>query len=86
MAPPTPGTFSLVRNAGFIWHNDFGMLELPNLPAGDRVAMCRANALNNINASANGLIQVVGYCTVRGKRHAVRWDVTTRVVSPFWGF
>jgi hypothetical protein len=84
--PPAPGTFSLMRNAGFIWHNDIGMVELPNLPNGDPVAMCRANALNNRNVSASGLIQVVGACTVRGKRHAVRWDVTTQEVPIWWFF
>jgi probable HAF family extracellular repeat protein len=63
--------------AGFIHHRDFGMVALPRLPSTTGYAQCGADALNNINA--NGLVQVVGYCTTPsgpGFIRAVRWDVT----------
>ena len=78
---PVPNAFGYIRNAGFIWHPDFGMKALPQLPASQLTDACEAYALND-RKSDNGLIQVVGYCAVDGKRRAVRWNVTTARSAP----
>jgi hypothetical protein len=66
----------IVRDAAFLWHQDFGLYTLPGvIPPGTLLpGNCRAKALNNRKPA--GLVQVVGYCVVNGQQHAVRWDVT----------
>jgi len=59
----------------FLFHYDFGMIELPP-PAWEGspvVAKCRANAVND--RKENGLVQATGYCARNGMKHAVRWDI-----------
>ena len=77
--------FGSNRSAAFLWHSDFGMKRLP-APAGAGSVLlpsqCKANALNDRKSS--GLIQVVGYCTVAGNRHAMRWDVSVKVYTPVY--
>lgn len=67
------------RKAAFIWHRDFGMIELP-APASTQGNLfektCEARSLNN--RSRRGVIHVVGACTVLGTTRAVRWDVTVK--------
>jgi probable HAF family extracellular repeat protein len=69
-----PGSLVPKQTVGFLWHNHFGMRALPKLPSNS--LKCEAYSLNNRASSPPGLVQVVGFCTVAGKRHAVRWDVT----------
>jgi len=69
---PLFGTYSVVRDAGFLRHPDFGMYRLPQ-PAGQISANCRAMALNN--RKVNGLIQIAGTCDTATGTRAVRWDV-----------
>jgi probable HAF family extracellular repeat protein len=65
--------------AGFIWHADFGMKQLPALSyTGTLPAFvprtCYARGINELKA---GLVQIAGECTnSTGLSHAVRWDVT----------
>jgi probable HAF family extracellular repeat protein len=59
----------------FLFHYDFGMIELPP-PAWEGspvVAKCRAKAVND--RKENGLVQATGYCTRNGMKRAVRWDI-----------
>lgn len=63
------------ETVGFLWHKHFGMRALPKLPS-NSLNKCEAYSLNDRASSPPGLVQVVGYCTVADKRHAVRWDVT----------
>jgi probable HAF family extracellular repeat protein len=66
------GGATAVKNRAFLWHADFGMVELPvpaSLPA--LTTSCQANALNN-RVATTGRIQVVGGCGSR----ALRWNVT----------
>jgi uncharacterized membrane protein len=72
---PLFGTYSVVRNAGFLRHPDFGMYRLPQ-PAGQISANCRATALNNRKV---GLIQIAGTCDTAAGTRAVRWDVTVGI-------
>ena len=79
--------FRSLRNVAVIWHSHFGIAALP-MPAGADVGLvvphdyCEANSLNN-RASANGLVQAVGFCVIANKRRAIRWDITVREVSIF---
>ena len=59
----------------FLFHSDFGMVELPPPPSSESPVstFCAANALNDLKD--NGLLQATGYCTRNGKTQAVRWDV-----------
>ncbi len=73
------------RRLAYIWHNNFGMVQLPSIGGQFKPGYpfptwipnaCEAYALNDRN-SASGVVQVVGECTLdSGVRHAVRWDVT----------
>jgi hypothetical protein len=72
---PGSGSLVLMETVGFLWHKDFGMRALPKLPS-DTPNKCEAYSLNDRASSPPRLVQVVGYCTLAGKRHAVRWDVT----------
>jgi probable HAF family extracellular repeat protein len=75
VSPP----FVASRNAGFIWHADFGMVALPRLSGAGE---CEANAVNQ--RSSNGVVQVVGFCiNSSGLRQAVRWDVVTELYSRY---
>lgn len=59
-------------NRAFIWHKQFGMVELPALHA---TGECQANAINLPRTQR--LLQVAGFCVnASGRRRAVRWDVT----------
>lgn len=69
------GRTPYIKDRAFIWNAHFGMQELPTL-AGTS-SECRAMSLNARNLSTRK-IRVVGYCTVSGKKRAVRWDVTLR--------
>ncbi len=74
----SPLLFS-IRNAGFLWHADFGMVALPRLAGAGE---CQANAVNRRNSE--GLLQVVGFCIDNvGLRRAVRWDVVTELFSRY---
>lgn len=66
---------TLAVDRAFLFHSDFGMIELPPPPSnGSAVStFCMANALNE--RKDNGLLQAAGYCTRNGKTQAVRWDV-----------
>jgi probable HAF family extracellular repeat protein len=68
--------------AAFLWHADFGMQRLPPPPGfNSRLpSSCRANALNDV---ASGIVQVVGYCTIGGNKHATLWDVKLKKSVPF---
>lgn len=72
----------VARHAAFIWHEDFGMVQLPPLEysgARQRVpGNCQARSLNSLR---NGRVQVVGECDIDGNRHAVRWDIQVTQVS-----
>lgn len=72
-----------ITDAAFIWHAEFGMQKLPPLAGWGSVfnpSQCKAHALNDM--TRDGLIQVAGYCTVGGNRHAVRWDVIVKRNTP----
>lgn len=70
-------TGGVLRDRAFLWHAHFGMRILPKLPnVSAAFTNCAANSLNNRNGS--GLVRVVGYCTVSGKKRAVRWDVAVK--------
>ena len=82
---------SSMRTAGFIWHPDFGMRQLPALenkgqPSSSGIfgfvlvpSSCYAYSLNNRKSS--GLVVAVGECTVNGVKHAVRWDIQVNATS-----
>jgi probable HAF family extracellular repeat protein len=81
---------SVVRSAGFIWHPDFGMKQLPALanssypgngPFGFVLVpnSCYAYSLNN--RKSGGLVQAVGECSVNGVKHAVRWDIQVHATT-----
>jgi probable HAF family extracellular repeat protein len=73
--------YPVISDSAFIYHAHFGLYELPKLPGATPHGNCRAQALNERQASS-GLVQVVGYCEVAGGTpRAVRWDVTVRAVS-----
>jgi uncharacterized membrane protein len=74
-------TFLPRQKRAVVWHADFGIKQLPALPGGTLVSSkdCEALAVNKRKAS--GLVQAVGYCQVNGKRHAVRWDILTAIVT-----
>jgi len=74
-------TFLPRQKRAVVWHADFGIKQLPTLPGGTLVSSkdCEALAVNKRNSS--GLVQAVGYCQLNGKRHAVRWDILTAVVT-----
>jgi uncharacterized membrane protein len=74
-------TFLPRQKRAVVWHADFGIAQLPVLPGGTLVSSkdCEALAVNKRNAS--GLVQAVGYCQLNGKRHAVRWDILTAIVT-----
>jgi len=77
-----PGNIAYYRKA-FIWHADFGMVQLPSLPTPPQLITpgdCFATAVNDRNASAD-LVQATGYCMEDGKRRAVRWDITVDLVT-----
>ena len=80
---PFPGSTGLVRKSGFLWSSSWGLFALPKLPDSGE---CEAFSLNN-RQPIIGLIQIVGSCTVGGRPHAVRWDVTTasRLLKPTIG-
>jgi hypothetical protein len=62
------------RERAFLFHYDFGMVELPApWNEGPWPTDCRANRLND--RKENGLVQVAGYCARNGRKQAVRWDV-----------
>ena len=69
-----PDSTAAVERA-FLFHVDFGMVELPPPPSNESALLtfCAANALNDLKD--NGLLQATGYCTRNGKTQAVRWDV-----------
>jgi probable HAF family extracellular repeat protein len=82
------GPWPMVRSAGYIWHSDFGMKQLPGLGGafglanGHLVYMydsCWALSLND-RKKTTGMVQVVGWCDVGGWPHAVRWDVKISIV------
>jgi len=63
-----------LRDAGFIWHPNFGMKALPAPPYSGLVqGDCYAWAVNELDAM--GVVQIAGGCEVSGQLHAVRWDV-----------
>jgi probable HAF family extracellular repeat protein len=77
-----PNNIAYYRKA-FIWHVDFGMVQLPSLPPQQQFLLpgdCYATALNDRNASAD-LVQATGHCMQNGKRRAVRWDITVHHVT-----
>ena len=81
------------RTAGFIWHADFGMRQLPGLaftsyasssaPFGFVLVpnSCYAYSINN--RRSGGLVEAVGECTVNGVKHAVRWDIQINATTVF---
>jgi probable HAF family extracellular repeat protein len=75
--------FEVIRERAFLYHSDFGLYALPELPAATWLGSCRAFALNEWNSSAS-LIQVVGSCDTSTGSRAVRWDLTVRLVSIFF--
>lgn len=77
-----PNDIAYYRKA-FIWHADFGMVELPSLPTPPQLITpgdCFAVAVNDRDASSD-LVQATGYCKENGKRRAVRWDITVDHVT-----
>jgi probable HAF family extracellular repeat protein len=66
---------TLAVERAFLFHFDFGMIELPPPPSSESPVstFCAANAVND--RKDNGLLQATGYCTRNGKTQAVRWDV-----------
>lgn len=70
MKPLSPGSSAMSERA-FLYHHDFGMIELP--PPNLGFDYCGANALND--RKDNGLVQVAGYCGSWNTFQAVRWDV-----------
>jgi probable HAF family extracellular repeat protein len=70
---------TLERAMAYLWHEDFGMLQLEPLRhtlVGGRTLVpehCEASSLNNLKSH---LVQVVGRCWIGELSHAVRWDVT----------
>ena len=73
MAVQDNSTLAIQR--AFLFHLDFGMIELPPPPLSESAftTYCAANAVNDLKE--NGLLQATGYCTRNGKTQAVRWDV-----------
>jgi uncharacterized membrane protein len=69
------------QKRGAVWHVDFGITQLPALPGGTLTSSkdCEALSVNKRNSS--GLVQAVGYCKSGGKRHAVRWNIATAIVT-----
>jgi hypothetical protein len=64
--------------AAFLWHADFGVIQLPGLthlyPESPAWAYCFATDINNLKDS--GLVQVAGTCVNgSGYHRAVRWDI-----------
>jgi uncharacterized membrane protein len=78
---------SQTRNLAFIWHKDFGLVELPALDhvffagLGWIPAICDAKSVNN--RKTDGTVQVVGYCVQNGFAHAVRWDLKIKLKPIF---
>jgi probable HAF family extracellular repeat protein len=66
-----------------VWHPDFGIAQLPPLSILGRKRVsagnCEAYAVNDRNDE--GVVQAVGYCRIEGKQRALRWDISTVVVS-----
>ena len=59
--------------SAFIYHRDFGMVELPKPASIAFLGGCRATALNDLRINR---IQVAGHCETASGLRAVRWDVT----------
>jgi probable HAF family extracellular repeat protein len=65
---------TLAVQRAFLFHSDFGMVELPPPSSESPLStFCAANAVNDLKD--NGLLQATGYCTRNNKTQAVRWDV-----------
>ena len=71
------------RKFAVLWHPDIGIAQLPFAEGVSDLArshdFCAALSVNDRD-SDTGLIQVVGYCSIGGRREAVLWDVTARLV------
>ncbi len=78
-----PGFLGGSYSRAFFYHPNFGMILLPP-PQGAgqflKPSSCKAYALNE-RKPTGGLVQVAGYCTVQGKKHAMRWDVIVKIKS-----
>jgi hypothetical protein len=80
--PFVPG--SPDRFVAFIWHKNFGLVQLPALDHTPQIGAlkaprnCAAMSINNRRSS--GLVQVAGYCDgANGHARAVRWDIQVAV-------
>jgi probable HAF family extracellular repeat protein len=67
------------RERAFLYHNDFGMIALPNLRGTLRSQSCRAYALNEWDSTSSQM-QIVGACDTAGGTRAVIWDAVVTLV------
>jgi len=74
-----------VRHVAVIWHSHFGIYGLPMPPGAETGSglprdFCEANSVND-HAGQSGLVQAVGYCSIAGKRRAILWNITAKLVN-----